>query len=179
MENEKLKLIHKNILKDDFAYAKQYEKAFELLIHSEENNMELPILFLLRHNIELLLKVNIKYFLKSDENNSVLKQLEQTHNLTKLYEIFKKQRVNFENVFPLHNDESELINNLQELIQLIDNIDNKQSIGLRYSHTKNGKHSFEEQGKIIHIKKIQKLAKKANIYLKNLKDFIEKKKDTN
>jgi len=182
VKNKELRLIHKNILKDDFSYAKQYEKAFNILIYSEQNNIDLPMLFLLRHNIELLLKANIKYFLQSEKDNKILKNLGQTHNLTDLYKIFKKQRAKIIDIFPPDEHETKYMQRLQTLIHLINDIDNKQSIGLRYSHTKyteEGEHSYEEKGKIIHIKKIKKLSKQVNIYLKNLKGFIEKKKDTN
>ncbi len=75
---------------DDYSLALQYQRAYKILLVSDNSidTIAMPILYLLRHYLELLLKINIQYFSKYSGSNNLLHNLDNTHGLKTLENSF-------------------------------------------------------------------------------------------
>lgn len=128
-------------------YALQYSVAFEALINSrdslraKEGLVDLPMLFLLRHYLELYLKHNIDYFKDYSGSNELVGRLDKTHDLKKLYSAFKTHlSLSFKKLSidcELHSQINTYQNSLQLLIDKISVLDNE-SFSFRYAFDRNG-----------------------------------------
>ena len=75
---------------DDYSLALQYQRAYKTLLISNNSidTIAMPILYLLRHYLELLLKINIQYFSKYSGSKNLLHKLGNTHGLKTLENSF-------------------------------------------------------------------------------------------
>lgn len=125
----------------------QYENAVDILINQvidEKNRVDTiahPLLYLMRHSIELGLKVNIKYLSKYSKL-PIIKY--KTHTLSDLFTEFEKhyKKIATENHFEteLKNDYDKYSDDLKEVIKSLG--DNWSSF--RYIYDVNGKKVFAD-----------------------------------
>lgn len=127
----------------NFVYAMQYERAFEILYLSNESvdRIALPMLYSLRHYIEVILKYNIDYFHEYSGSNSMVNKTE--HKLVPLANAFKEHWTIVVKKFSLTVAYDEKY--FSELFKLIDKLNNldKYSTSFRYSHDKNNQRQFD------------------------------------
>lgn len=165
----------------NLVYAMQYKEAFDALYESDKpvDTIALPMMFLMRHYLELILKYNIMYFDKFSDTNYLTGSLNSIHNLEKLADGFKQH---WNSVVTKHNlsaDGSEYFSNFQDLINLIHHLDGF-SMSFRYSHDKNGDKNFEHT-KTLNIKEIKGLLEKVvplldysmDVFYHEIGQFIE------
>ena len=79
---------------DNFKYAIQYKSAFEILYNSINtdiviDSIALPLMYTLRHYLELILKANIEYFSKFSQSASMVDKNNE-HKLIPLKNAFQK-----------------------------------------------------------------------------------------
>lgn len=121
---------------DNFEYAKQYKKAFFTLYESGESidTIALPMMFLLRHYLELALKYNIGYFQEFSNLDCESIDLQKEHKLFLLSNCFCEHLKNVFDKVKIHKDETfEYFIALDELVNILNRLD-KQSMSFRYSH---------------------------------------------
>jgi hypothetical protein len=125
-------------------YAMQYKEAFDALYESSKpvDTIALPMMFLMRHYLELILKSNIVYFAKFSDSDSMLKKINSEHKLLPLANAFKEHWKLVVKKHGLKIDDKEYIKNFGLLINLVDQMD-KYSMSFRYSHDKDDKKHFE------------------------------------
>jgi len=77
-------------LDNNFKYAWQYQEAYEILVkkHHGGSHLSMPILFTLRHYLELILKANIEYLSFFSESDAMLSKLNKEHKLVQLSNAF-------------------------------------------------------------------------------------------
>lgn len=124
----------------------QYKEAFDTLYESSKlvDTIALPMMFLMRHYLELILKYNIKYFSKFSESEYMLTKIKSEHKLEPLADAFQQH---WKLVVKKHNqkiDYKEYIKKFQNLIALIHQLD-AYSMSFRYPHDKDNKEHFEWQ----------------------------------
>lgn len=173
------------------SYALQYQDAFEYLynnrskIISEAKLCDIPLIYLLRHYLELSFKYNIEYFKDYSNTNELVSNLYATHDLNKLYPAFKKHFD--ESISTFINSDDELKNkiklyfkNLKKLNDKIIELDNY-SVSFRYSHNKDGSKNFNLNDEIDLINEIGKPYKEAKELLDYSidvhKKLLQEKKD--
>ncbi|MDD4950572.1 hypothetical protein [Sulfuricurvum sp.] len=128
----------------DMTYAMQYKEAFDALYDSSKpvDTIALPMMFLMRHYLELILKSNIVYFAKFSESDCMLKKINLEHKLLLLANAFKEHWKLVAKKHGLNFNDKVYIKNFDLLIDLVDQID-KYSMSFRYSHDKEDKKHFE------------------------------------
>ena len=125
-------------------YAMQYKEAFDTLYESSKpvDTIALPMIFLMRHYLELILKSNIIYFSKFSESNSILKNIKSEHKLKSLANAFQEHWNLVVKKYTLKIDDKEYVKNFKIFIELMDELD-KYSMSFRYSHDKGGDKHFK------------------------------------
>ncbi len=127
---------------DNFEYAIQYKKAFFTLYESGQpiDTIALPMMFLLRHYLELALKYNIEYFQEFSGLDCKNIDLQKEHKLQPLSNCFC---IHFKNIFDkIEIPQKQILAYfiaLDELVNILNRLD-KQSMSFRYSHN-NKKHT--------------------------------------
>ena len=150
-------------------YLKTYHNAFNILVKNiEETNVHVdtiayPMLFLLRHCLELGFKANIRYFSKFSEKYDFTNS--DTHNIRDLYRAFKNHidtaiknlNVNYSIEVDKANIEEfeQYYNGIEQLINQFDIID-KDSFCFRYPVDLKNRSVFDYSDKvnILDIKKL-------------------------
>ncbi|MFA0195446.1 hypothetical protein AB4454_12115 [Vibrio artabrorum] len=126
----------------NFTYAIQYQNAYEILYKSEApvDTIALPMLYSMRHYLELSLKSNIEYFHEfSGSKNMVGKTV---HTLTSLSNAFQEHWKLSKSNFNVVVDDRPLLQDFIMLIKELDSIDSY-AISFRYSHDRNRNKNFE------------------------------------
>ena len=157
------------------SYAVQYQEAFEFMFNNRKNAkkesklVDLPLLYLLRHYLELSFKYNIEYFKNYSGKSDYLTKLNDTHKIDFLYEAFK---LHFDESFKKVTVEKDLriqINDyfveLRKLVDTLSKLDND-GVSFKYSDDKNGVENIDSEQKIDLIEEIAKP-------YKNSKDLLD------
>jgi len=141
----------------DFSYTFQYKEALDLLYQSDKpiDTIALPMMFLMRHYLELMLKYNIKYFSKFSESKSMIKKLNNEHRLEPLANSFQEHWNLVVKKYNLQIDDKEYMKNFKILINIINKLDSS-SMSFRYAYDKNENKHFKYD-KTIDIYSIKKL----------------------
>lgn len=157
------------------SYAVQYQEAFVFLFNNRNNakaeskNIDLPLLYLLRHYLELSFKYNIEYFKDYSGKKDYLKQLNY-HYLDCLFLAF---RLHFNESLKRVSCNKELKNEIKtyfiELKKLVDTLSKLDNSGesFRYSDNKKGVININSDVKINLIEEIGKPYENS----KNLLDY--------
>ena len=162
----------------NYVYAMQYEKSFNILYDANEaiDTIALPMLYSLRHYLELILKANIEYFHKFSKLNDMVNSEE--HKLFPLAHAFEKHWNKVIEKFNIKIDDSEYFKNLYKLVEIINLLD-KNSMGFRYAYTKkrddNKPKKHFDWMKTIDIFEIKKLFDKVTPLLDYSMDVFEDK----
>ncbi len=161
-------------LDNNFKYALQYQEAYEVLVkkHQGGSHLSMPILFTLRHYLELILKANIEYLSFFSNSNVMLKNLNDEHRLEQLsnaflehYHLAKKETKN-----PI---EDELwIKDFMTLKNLFIELDNYSYV-FRYPHDKEGGVSLPSDSENIGAR-IDSVYEKATIFLDTMSEIFPK-----
>ena len=137
-------------------YAMQYKEAFDTLYESSKpvDTITLPMMFLMRHYLELILKSNIMYFSEFSNSKSMLKNIKSEHKLNALANAFQEHWNLVVKKYKLKIDDKKYIESFKTFIELMEQLD-KYSMSFRYSHDKDDKKHFEwdETLDIYNIKK--------------------------
>lgn len=157
----------------NFAYAFQYSEAFELLYKSNVpvDTIVHPLMFTIRHYLELILKANIEYFGKFSGSDCLMQKLAETHEITKLANGFKEHWILAKKRVGLKIDDSLYFKNFDKLIDLVKKLDDK-SFSFRFASDKHGNKSFEWIDKI-DIYEIKQLYEQAKILLNHSVDVFD------
>ncbi len=125
-------------------YAMQYKEAFDTLYKSSKpaDMIALPMMFLMRHYLELILKSNIMYFSKFSESKSMLKRIKSEHKLLLLANAFQEHWNLVVKKYKLKINDTEYIKSFEIFIALMDQLD-QYSMSFRYSHDKENEKHFE------------------------------------
>jgi len=128
---------------DLFSYLRAYKHAFKALIKAAEDKncsvdyMAFPILFIVRHALEIGLKANIKYLVTITNSTLGFTKLANCHDISKLLIEFQDQiNLTLKILNETHQVEieqtvhSQMDNRLTCLKQLIDGCNNFKGIGL-------------------------------------------------
>ncbi len=121
---------------DNFEYAIQYKKAFFTLYESGQpiDTIALPMMFLLRHYLELALKYNIEFFQEFSSLDCNNIDLQKEHKLYPLSNCFREHLGNVFDKIKIPKEETlEYFIALNELVNIVNHLD-KQSMSFRYSH---------------------------------------------
>jgi len=124
-------------------YALQYKEAFNTLYESSKpvDTIALPMMFLMRHYLELILKENIIYFSKFSESKVMLTKIKSEHKLKPLANAFIVHWNLVVKKYMLKTDGREYLKDFNAFIDLIEQFD-KNSMSFRYSHDKNNVKHF-------------------------------------
>ena len=183
MNTERIEFASKYSHLDTFAfsncrYASHYAKAFELLYSKAGDEpidtFSLPILFLLRHYLELIIKHNIKVLSKYSKDDDYLSIIESSHDLSKLKKGFyihlNKVEKKYKTLDTFRRDD------VDYLVDIMDSLD-KGSYNFRYSHSKNGEMNFEsepEEKKFkVDIYNLKKRYDEASVQLDGLEGVLD------
>lgn len=158
------------------SYAVQYQEAFEFMFNNRKNAkkesklVDLPLLYLLRHYLELSFKYNIEYFKNYSGKNDYLTKLnEGTHKIDCLYVAFKLHFDESLKKVTVEKDLKTQIDNyfieLKKLVDTLSKLDND-GVSFRYSDDKNGVENIDFEQKIDLIEEIAKP-------YKNSKDLLD------
>jgi hypothetical protein len=133
-------------LTSNVTYSMQYKEAFDTLYESSKpvDTIALPMMFLMRHYLELILKFNIKYFSKFSESEYMLTKIKSEHKLEALADSFQQHWKLVVKKYNLGINDKEYIKKFQNLIVLMHQLD-AYSMSFRYSHDKDNKEHFEWQ----------------------------------
>lgn len=136
-------------------YAMQYKEAFNTLYHSDKpvDTIALPMMFLMRHYLELILKYNIKYFNKFSDTNFLIGSLNSVHSLEKLADGFKQHWNSVVKKHEIDVDDAQYISDFENLINFLHSLD-EFSMSFRYSHNKNDDKNFEHS-ETLNIKEVK------------------------
>lgn len=165
----------------DFEYSEQYKTAFKLLLNSnvENNKISMPMLFLLRHYFELILKYNIDYFKDFSDIDYLVSKLHYTHDLLKLKEAFYQHWDEIKKQYPglLYKkditSEKKFRQKLDSIIDILTQIDNGDA-STRFSKKKDGTYAVKNQ--VIDIIKLNKSTDSVIAYLNNTIHLFEHSK---
>ncbi|HHX8542397.1 TPA: hypothetical protein ACVO3M_004627 [Vibrio diabolicus] len=159
---------------NNFTYAFQYLSAYEVLYKSNEpvDTIALPMLYVMRHYLELALKYNITYLHEfSGSMNMVGNSGNSSHSLSKLSNAFHDHWVNTKTKYNINVDDRELVSDFSELIQKLEDID-QFAISFRFSHNREQEKNFEWSD-TIDIHALNKLFENAKILLNHTIDVFE------
>ena len=125
-------------------YAMQYKEAFDTLYESSKpvDTIALPMMFLMRHYLELILKSNIMYFSEFSDSKSMLKNIKSEHKLKPLANAFQEHWNLVVKKHKLKIDDKKYIESFKTFIELMEQLD-KYSMSFRYSHDKDDEKHFE------------------------------------
>ena len=128
----------------NYVYAMQYEKSFNILYDANEaiDTIALPMLYSLRHYLELMLKANIEYFHEFSELDDMVDSGE--HKLFPLAHAFEKHWKKVIEKFNIEIDDAEYFKDLHKLLEIINLLD-KNSMGFRYAYSKKTDHKDSEK----------------------------------
>lgn len=121
---------------DNFEYATQYKKAFFTLYESGQSidTIALPMMFLLRHYLELALKYNIGYFQEFSGLDCKNIDLQKEHKVEPLSNCFREHLKNVFDKIKIPKEETlEYFIALDGLVNILNHLD-KHSMSFRYSH---------------------------------------------
>jgi len=140
----------------NITYAMQYKEAFDTLYNSSKpvDTIALPMMFLMRHYLELILKSNIIYFSEFSESKSMLKKINSEHKLKPLANAFQEHWKLVVKKYKIKIDDNKYIKNFKIFIELMDKLD-KYSMSFRYSHDQEDDGHFE-WGETLDIYSIKK-----------------------
>lgn len=146
---------------DNGVYANQYMEAFEFLFNNRNSLtgagrlVDLPLLFLLRHSIEVILKYNIDYFKDYSGSQELVNDLNKTHDIRKLYNAFIIHlNASFTNAEQsIHEQINTMKGSLDKLIDNIEKLD-KDSLSFRYAFDKKNNKTLNDGVTIDLIKDI-------------------------
>jgi len=127
----------------NYTYALQYKQAFDTLYESSDavDSIALPMMFLMRHYLELILKTNIIYFSQYSESNFMVEKINDEHKLKPLANAFQEHWNIVVKKYELKVEYRQYIKDLKNFIELVDELD-KYSMSFRYSHNKKKDSSF-------------------------------------
>jgi len=151
--------------KSNITYAMQYKTAFNILYESDApvDTIALPMMFLMRHYLEVTLKYNIKYFSNFSYSDSMVSRLPNEHKLEPLANAFREHWGLVVKKYKLKIDDKEYISHFQDLIKLMNEID-KYSMSFRYSHDKDNTKHFKWD-EVLDIYTLKKLFDKVTPFL--------------
>jgi len=172
-------MIGKSFIKSDFEYAKQYKVAFDLLFNTSVDNRQIsmPMLFLLHHYFELILKYNIQYFMDKSGENALKTNLNNTHNLIALRNAFYQHWNAIKKLYPELLYEKEKVaetkfhKNLNSIIDILSSMD-KDSSATRFFKDKQGNVSLGN--KIVNLKLLKELTDSVVPYLNNIIEIFKR-----
>ncbi len=162
----------------NYVYAMQYEKSFNILYNSNEaiDTIALPMLYSLRHYLELILKANIEYFHEFSTLDDMVNS--QEHKLFPLAHAFEKHWKKVIDKFNINIDDLEYFKNLHKLLEIINLLD-KNSMGFRYAYSKKTEHNDAKKHfewmKQIDVFKIKNLLDKVAPLLNHSIDVFDDK----
>lgn len=161
MKNEKMKQSERYShigmhSKSNKVYARQYKEAFDILFEANNpvDTIALPMLYLMRHYLELTLKNYIEYYNTFSDSSAMKSALKSDHNLDKLVKGFQEHWLSVVKKHSLTIDGKKKLSRLKQLIESISKIDSV-STDFRYSHDKEGEKNFSHF-KIIDISSLKK-----------------------
>lgn len=156
---------------NNYVYASQYATAFEILYKSDTpvDVIALPLLYNLRHYVELILKYNIQYLYDFSGSKRVLKKV--NHKLMPLLDLFKDYWRLVKRRYNIQVNDTDLMSDLEELIKKIDKID-ENAMSFRYSHDRKDAKLFEWQDKI-DVYELYSLYERAKIMLNHTIDVFD------
>jgi len=160
----------------NYVYAMQYSKSFNILYSANESidTIALPMLYSLRHYLELILKANISYFQEFSELTDMVDSGD--HKLFPLLHAFKKHWKKAIERFNIDIEDLEYFKNLHKLLEIINLLD-KNSMGFRYAYTKktdeNDSKKHFEWMKTIDILEIKNLFDKVTPLLNHSIDVFD------
>ncbi len=159
---------------NNFTYATQYLIAYEVLYKSKEpvDIIALPMLYLMRHYLELALKHNIAYLSEfSGSYNMAGNSGNSSHSLSKLSNAFHDHWVNTKARFNIDVEDKELVADLKKLIEQFDKLD-QFAISFRFSHNRTQDKNFEWED-TIDIHALNQLFENAKMLLNHTIDVFE------
>lgn len=166
-------------------YAMQYKEAFDTLYESSKSVdiIALPMMFLMRHYLELILKSNIMYFSEFSESKSMLKNIKSEHKLKSLANAFQEHWNLVVKKYKLKIDDKKYIESFKTFIELMDQLD-KYSMSFRYSHDKDDEKHFE-WGETLDIYSIKKsldnvlpfIQHSSDVFYDQVEQYIELEKE--
>lgn len=166
-------------------YAIQYKEAFDTLYESSKSvdTIALPMMFLMRHYLELILKSNIMYFSEFSESKSMLKNIKSEHKLKSLANAFQEHWNLVVKKYKLKIDDKKYIESFKTFIELMDQLD-KYSMSFRYSHDKDDEKHFE-WGETLDIYSIKKsldnvlpfIQHSSDVFYDQVEQYIELEKE--
>lgn len=159
---------------NNFTYAFQYLSAYEVLYKSNQpvDTIALPMLYLMRHYLELALKHNVAYLSDfSGSMNMAGNSGNSSHSLSKLSNAFHDHWVNTKAKYNINVDDRELVSDFNELIHKLEEID-QFAISFRFSHNREQAKNFKWTD-TIDIHALNKLFENAKILLNHTIDVFE------
>lgn len=156
---------------NNFVYAMQYYKSFEILYDSGTpiDTIALPLLYTVRHYLELVFKYNIEYFHKYSGSKNMVGKL--GHSLLPLFNAFKEHWSLTKENFNIVVDDQKLLSSLSKLIDIMNNYDSH-AISFRYSHDKEKNKNFDWLD-TIDIHELKLLLDDAKLLLNHSTDVFE------
>lgn len=118
---------------NNFVYAMQYYTSFEIMYDSNApvDTIALPLLYAMRHYLELIMKYNIEYLHEfSGSTNMVGKAV---HSLSSLANAFKEHWLLTKRKFNIKVDDTCLLSSFSQLIDELSKLDSY-AVSFRYSH---------------------------------------------
>ncbi|NQZ92054.1 MAG: hypothetical protein HRT97_06890 [Moritella sp.] len=152
-------------------YAIQYLNAYEILYESKHpiDTIALPMLYTMRHYLELALKSNIEYFHEfSGSRNMVGKTV---HTLTSLSNAFQEHWKLSKRKFGVEVDDTTLIQDFGQLIKELETLDSY-AVSFRYSHDREKNKNFQWSD-TIDIYQLNELFKSAKTLLNHSVNVFE------
>ena len=161
-------------LDNNFKYAWQYQEAYVVLVkkHQGGSHLSMPILFALRHYLELILKANIKYLSLFSKSNVMLDKLNNEHKLVQLSNAFLEHYKLAKIMTETTIEDKLWIEDFKKLKELFIELDND-SYAFRYSYDKNGSVSLPVDSENIG-EKINKVYEGATIFLDTMSEIFPK-----
>ena len=169
-----------------WSYLNSYQKAFDILIEDIEKNdlyvdrIAYPMLFMVRHSLELGFKANIRYFQTYSEKNDLANS--DSHNLKKLFEGFKihiKETIkNLKTKYSIEVEKEDIkefnhyCNEVEKLTNEFEILDNG-SFSFRYPIDKSNNKVFNTNDKI-NLLDVKELFDKAMTLLFHTQDVFSK-----
>ncbi|MEZ9573375.1 hypothetical protein AB4249_08105 [Vibrio sp. 10N.261.55.F4] len=126
----------------NLSYAWQYQNAYEVLYKSNApaDTIALPMLYIMRHYLELALKFNIDYFHEySGSRNMVGKSV---HSLSSLSNAFKEHWKLTKDRYNITVEDCEMLRYFSNLVKQLDELDSY-AISFRYSHDRELNKNFQ------------------------------------
>lgn len=126
---------------NNFVYAMQYYASFEILYDSNApvDTIALPLLYSMRHYLELILKYNIEYFHEFSGSKSMVGK--PVHTLSSLANAFKEHWLLAKQRFNIKIDDTNLLSSFSKLIVELSKMDDY-AVSFRHSHNKNKDKNF-------------------------------------